>query len=94
MKLSEYIESRLKVISSSIAVEQLAGNEVKLGCERAAQAELRGLENFLSSADYTVEPVAQPSTAESAPLKEPCPGCRKLIKVDTVESCPHCGYRF
>ena len=31
---------------------------------------------------------------QSTILKEPCPCCRKLIKVDSAESCVYCGCKF
>lgn len=53
--LIEYLESRRNEISERISAELLSGNEVKLNQERAAEAELVILMDFLSSADYVKE---------------------------------------
>ena len=44
MTLLEYLAERRKEVEARIAAEMLAGNEVKLNCERAALAELAGIE--------------------------------------------------
>lgn len=43
----KYLAARKKTITASIAAEKLAGNEVKLQCERTALAEVEGIEKWI-----------------------------------------------
>ena len=52
MTLSQYLAERRKLIEERIAAEMLAGNEVKLNCERAALAELAGIEFIIRGERY------------------------------------------
>lgn len=70
MKLSEYIKGRLLVVRHRIAAERIGGNDFKLHCELSAEAELRALECFLSSADYTKEPAAQTAPPTNTQSKQ------------------------
>ena len=52
MTLLNYLAERRKKIEGRIAAETLAGNEQKLNCERAALAELAGIEFVIRGERY------------------------------------------
>jgi len=52
MTLLQYLAERRKEVEGRIAAETLAGNEQKLNCERAALAELDGVEETIKNERY------------------------------------------
>ena len=52
MTLLNYLAERRKEVEERIAAETLAGNEVKLNCEKSALAELAGVEKFIAGERY------------------------------------------
>jgi len=55
MRLSEYLAVRRLLIEGDIASEVLAGNTFKESCERAALAEITGLQSSVSSGEIDPE---------------------------------------
>jgi len=52
MTLLQYLAKRRKEVEERIAAETLAGNDFKRDCERAALAELAGVEYVISGERY------------------------------------------
>jgi len=52
MTLLQYLAKRRKEVEERIAAEMLAGNDFKRDCERAALAELAGVEYVISGERY------------------------------------------
>jgi hypothetical protein len=59
MNLTEYLIARRLTIEGTIATEQLAGNEYKESCERAALAEITALECAIGSGEIVPEPTEE-----------------------------------
>ncbi len=51
MLIKEYLQMRIKVAESALAIEKLARNEPKAMAEQSAIAELRGMKSFLKDAE-------------------------------------------
>lgn len=82
MLIEEYLQMRIQLAESILAGEKLAGNVPKAMAERAAIAELRGVEAFLNDASKSSN-----VTNDSAPDNTP-----------NIKLCDHltgeCDYRY
>ena len=100
MTIEEYLQMRLQLAESELAVEKLSGNVPKAMAAKSAIAELRGVEAFLNDASQNSE-VANDSAShnpQSESLLCPDPSCGSKSIWNWVGTntyrCNNCGYEW